>query len=116
MRDAWRITVADLHAAVDLGDVEAPLLQFPDEIIQGIFVLGEDEQFHLRIVEYALLSDHLSELGEFGLDFTGLKQKRMVDQFAQLGYFLSQCGRVDVEDDLFQRSMISCCSSSGRSS
>ena len=67
MRDAGRVAVADLHAAVDLGERQAPLAQLAEraavlavagQVIERVLVLGEDEQLHLRVVEDALLGQH----------------------------------------------------------
>ena len=61
---AGRVAVADLHAAVDLRDREAPLPQLAQrptvlavagQVVERVLVLGEDEQFHLRVVEDALV-------------------------------------------------------------
>ena len=63
MRRARRVAVADLHAAVDLRDGQAPLAQLAErpavfavagEVVERVLVLGEDEQLHLRVVEDAV--------------------------------------------------------------
>ena len=60
---ARRVAIADLHAAVDLRERQAPLAQFSDravlaavarQVVEGVLVLGEDEQPHLGVVEDAL--------------------------------------------------------------
>ena len=57
---ARRVAVADLHAAVDLRDGQAPLAQLAEraavlavagEVVERVLVLGEDEQLHLRVAE-----------------------------------------------------------------
>ena len=62
--DAGRVAVADLHAAVNLRDGQAPLAQLAEraavfavagEIIERVLVLGEDQQLHLRVGEDAVL-------------------------------------------------------------
>ena len=40
---AGHVAVADLHAAVDLRDVQAPLRELIDEVVQRVFMLGEDQ-------------------------------------------------------------------------
>ena len=54
---ARHIAVADLHAAVDLRDRQPPLAELAqralvpaiaDEVVQGVLVLGEHQQLHLR--------------------------------------------------------------------
>ena len=65
---ARRVAVADLHAAVDLRDRQAPLAELAErppvlavagEVVERVLVLGEDEQLHLRVVEDALVRQHL---------------------------------------------------------
>ena len=59
---ARRVAVADLHAAVDLRDGEAPLAELAQrpavlavagQVVERVLVLGEDEQLHLRVGEDA---------------------------------------------------------------
>ena len=81
------IPIADLHAPVDLGDVQAPCTQFPErsaslavagQIVQGILVLSEEQEFHLRIAEDASFRDDGLELGQFGLDFPCFQRPGLV--------------------------------------
>ena len=54
---ARRVAVADLHAAVDLRERQAPLAELAQralvaavagQVVEGVLVLGEDQQPHLR--------------------------------------------------------------------
>ena len=67
-----RVAVADLHAAVDLGDGQAPLAELAEraavaavagEVVERVLVLGEDEQLHLRVGEEAVFGQHGPEFG-----------------------------------------------------
>ena len=66
---AWRVAVANLHSAVDLGDGQVPLAEFADQIIERILVLGENEELELGVLENALISEQLLQLHQLGLDF-----------------------------------------------
>jgi len=72
------VAVADFHAAVDLSGGQAPLDQPAErtiilavayEEIECVFVLGEDEELHLRVFEYAVLGEELAKFDELGFDF-----------------------------------------------
>ena len=58
---------ADVHAAVNGADREAPLAQLLHEVVERVLELGEDEQPLLRVVEEALLLQQVVELGELRL-------------------------------------------------
>ena len=69
MRRARRVAVADLHAAVDLRDRQAPLAELAEratvlavasEVVERVLVLGEDQQLHLRVGEDPLLGEDLA--------------------------------------------------------
>lgn len=42
-----------VHAAVNLRHAQAPIAELTDEIIERVFMLGEDEQLHVRVSEDA---------------------------------------------------------------
>ena len=66
---AGPVTVADLHATVDLRDGEAPLPEFSErapvpavagEVVERVLVLSEHEQLHALVAEDVLLVQHLA--------------------------------------------------------
>ena len=72
--------LAQLHPAVDQGDVEvgAELL---DEVVERVLVLGEDEELLARVVAQAFLGHDVEQLvqlplGAGGLGLLGLDQQR----------------------------------------
>ena len=46
---------AGFHAAVNEADAEAPVLKTPDEIVECVFKLGENQQPLVRVVKESLL-------------------------------------------------------------
>ncbi len=90
------VAVADLHPAVDLGHLQAPLAQLAQrtapfavagQIIEGIFMLRENQEFQLLVVKQTLLGDDFSQLDQLGLDLFRLQVPRLIDELAQLDDF-----------------------------
>src|SRR5690606_5928275 len=82
-----RVAIADRHAAVDLRHRETPLAELAEraaiasvarEIVQGVLVLGEDEQLHPRVLEDVLLVQDLAELLQLRFDLALLERARLV--------------------------------------
>ena len=99
---AGGVAVADLHAAVDLGDGEAPGFELADQVVEGVLVLGEDQELHLGVAEDPLLGDHVLELGELGLDLAGFEHLSCVDELGEAGDLVPQRGGVDARNHLLQ--------------
>ncbi len=114
---AWGIAVTDLHAAVDLGDAQAPLGEPIYQVVKGVLVLGEDQELGRGVLEHTLIGDHVAKLHELGLDLSLFQDACLVDQPGQLQDLFSQGGRIYGCHNLFELGdRISCCSSSGSSS
>ena len=100
---AGGVAVADLHAAMDLGERQAPLAELPDrapilavagEVVERVLVLGEDQQLHLRIVEDAFVLDERLEHGELGLLLAGLDVAGLGDELREIGNLLAEDRRL----------------------
>ena len=88
---AGRVAVADLHAAVDLRERQAPLAELAEraivaavagQVIERVLVLGEDEQPHFRVVEDALFGQHRPQLDQLRLGVAAFQSLGLVDQLA----------------------------------
>lgn len=82
---AGGVPVADLHAAVDLGDGEAPGDELTHQVIERLLVFGEDEQLHLGVAEDPLFGDDGLELGELGLDGPRFDHACLINESGQPG-------------------------------
>ena len=109
---ARRVAVADLHAAVDLGDREAPLAELAErpavlavasEVVERVLVLGEDEQLHLRVAEDALVREDLLQLRRASISISRCSRAAgLVDELVEPRDLLAEGGRVDRGDHVFE--------------
>ena len=108
---SWRITIADLHPTVDLGDGEAPLPQLAvraailavaDEEVERVLMLGEEQKLFRRVGEEALVFEDALELDELRLDFPFFENAGLVDEFGQAGDFGAEGGRVNGRNHVFE--------------
>ena len=83
------IAVSDLQSAVNLSQREAPFPQLTEwslispiasKVIKGVFVLCENQQLHLRVIEDAFRLEDCPQLLQFGLNFAALQGPRMFDK------------------------------------
>jgi hypothetical protein len=82
---------AQLHAAVDDGDIEVGSQLF-DEEVEGVFVFGEDQQFGGLVIAKSLVLHHVEQFVEldFGTELLGLLG--LHKQGAQCSEFIFQFG------------------------
>src|SRR5271165_4914051 len=60
------VAVADLHATVNLRNGEVPFVpHLLDEVIERVLMLREDQELHLRIIEYTVFSQYRQKLKSF---------------------------------------------------
>ena len=77
-----------LHLAVDLGDLEV-LGQVLDQVVEGVLVLGEDQQLLAAVLLQPEAGDHVEKLGQLALgpavlDLLGQGEQRPQRRRAQL--------------------------------
>ena len=107
-----RVAVADLHPAVDLRDRQTPLAELAEwpavlavarEVVERVLVLGENQQFHLRVGERRRSrSEHLSQLREFRFDLRAFQSACLVNELPSRCDVLAERSRVDRDDLVLQ--------------
>ncbi len=55
------VAVANLHAAVNLGDIKAPTCEFVDQVVESVLVFSEYQQFSGGVFEDALVGNDVAE-------------------------------------------------------
>ena len=85
-----RISIPDLHAAVDLGERQSPFVQFSEQspvatvasqVVQRVFVLREHQELHLRVHKDTLTRQQFFKLEELRFNLSLLQLPGVVDEF-----------------------------------
>ena len=82
------------HPAMDETNLETPLTELVDQVVERVLELGEDEQPLGWIVEESLILQDGSKFGELGLGLRVLEGLRLLRELFQIGDFLTHLGRI----------------------
>ena len=91
------LSLAELHSAVDLGDLtrEPQSLQSPDQVVEGVAMLGEDDELLVAVLG---VLQHFAELLELGLVPLGIDPLRQVQKLFDPIPLGNQLGERDGDD------------------
>src|ERR1700687_1320939 len=108
---AWRIAIADLHAAMNLRHREPPLTELAhrtavttiaNQEVERVLMLREYEQLHRWVVKQTLFGQKFLEMSNLYLVLLGFKRLGPRNENAEISNLFSQVCGVVRDDDFFE--------------